>query len=232
MKKISRRQYKNKKRINNADVLSLKKYISILKSTATANFVETFEAHINLNLSLKNLNRCMSKTITFPHNIAKKNKIVVLTTNKYVNQAKRAEADLVVTENSIDELFCKTINFNVVISTPEMMPKLAKFGRLLGPKGLMPSLKAGTLINNSELVCGIKEFKKGKLEYKIDKGGTIHLVFGKYNSSEIQLIENLKFLHDTIKKNKPINFKGDYFKSIFICATMGPSIKLNLNILN
>lgn len=113
-----------------------------------------------------------------------------------------------------------------------MIPKLAKFGRLLGPKGLMPSLKAGTLTKNSELISTIKKFKKGKFEYKTDKTGNIHVGFGKSNFSDIQLYENLKFLYNSIKKNKPLGLKGNYFNSIFICTTMGPSIKLNLNIFN
>merc|ERR1712187_891281 len=123
-------------------------------------------------------------------------------------------------------------NFDILISTPDMIPKLAKFGRLLGPKGLMPSLKTGTLTKHSELISTIKKFKKGKFEYKADKTGNIHVGFGKSNFSDIHLSDNLNFLYNSIKKNKPSGLKGNYFNSIFICTTMGPSIKLDLNIFN
>lgn len=230
MKKLEIRQSKNKKKINSINISSLQKSISLLKETATAKFIETTEVHINLNLNLKNLNQRLPRTIIFPHTIGKKTKIAVLTTDKNINKAKEAGADLVGNENILNELVHKTINFDILISTSEMVPKLVKFGRLLGPKGLMPSLKLGTLIKDSELISSIQDFRKGKFEYKIDKTGNIHVSFGKINFSEIQLIDNLKFLYNSVKKNKPIGLKGNYFKSIYICTTMGPAIKLKLDL--
>ena len=108
-----------------------------------------------------------------------------------------------------------------------MMPKLAKLGRILGPKGLMPSPKSGTV--SSTLHETITEFKKGKFEYKADKTGIIHVNFGKSDFAENQLVENLQALYNSIEKNRPSGVKGKYFKSLFICTTMGPSIKLDLN---
>jgi len=230
MKKLSRRQHKNKLKIHNSHILSLQESISLLKETATAKFVETFELHVNLNL--KNFNQRLSETIILPHNIEKKKKIAVITINKQLDQAKKAGADIIGNEDIINKLISKPIKFDVLISIPEMITKLVKFGRLLGPKGLMPSFKSGTLIKSSELVSTIKQFKKGKFEYKVDKTGNIHIGFGKSNFSEMQLLDNLKFLYNSIKKNKPIGIKGNYFKSIHLCTTMGPSIKLNLNELN
>lgn len=223
---------KNKIKVNSVNILSLQKSISFLKQNATVPFIETIEAHINLNLNFKNLNTPLLKTITFPHKINNRNKIAVLATDKLIKQSKKIGADIIITEDTINKLYHKNIKFNVLISTVEMIPKLTKLGKLLGPKGLMPSLKSGTLIKKSELRSTVQEFKKGKFDYKIDKTGNIHLGFGKSNFSDTQLIDNLKFLYDSLKKNKPAGFKGTYLKTIHICTTMGPSIKLNLNLFN
>jgi large subunit ribosomal protein L1 len=193
MQKLLYHQYRKKTKVNNTNIFNLKKSISLLKKTATAKFTETVEAHINLNISLKNLNQHLSKSIIFPHKLDKKSIIVVLTTNKQIEEIKEAGADIVADEDFINKLSHSTINFDVLISTSEMIPKLVKFGRLLGPKGLMPSLKSGTLVKNSELVHTIQKFRKGKFEYKIDKTGNIHVGFGKSNFSENQLLDNLKF---------------------------------------
>ena len=232
MQKLLYHQYRNKTKVNNTNISNLKKSISLLKKTATAKFTETVEAHINLNISLKNLNQQLSKSIIFPHTLDKKNIIAVLTTNKQIKEIEEAGADIIGNEDFFTKLSHNVIKFDVLISTSEMIPRLLKFGRLLGPKGLMPSLKSGTLVKNTELVSTIQKFRKGKFEYKIDKKGNVHVGFGKLNFSENQLFDNLKFLYDSVKKNKPLGFKGNYFKYIYICTTMGPSIKLNLNIFN
>merc|ERR1712187_948966 len=109
----------------------------------------------------------------------------------------------------------KKIDFDILISTFDMIHKLTKFGRILGPKGLMPSSKSGTLIKNCELISTIQEFKKGKIEYKIDKTGNIHISFGKSNFSNNQLIDNFNFIYNSIKQNKPIGIKKNYFKNIY-----------------
>ena len=119
------------------------------------------------------------------------------------------------------------LDFDLLISTPEMMPKLAKIGRILGPKGLMPSPKSGTVTTN--LSSTLSDFKKGKFEYKSDKTGIVHVSFGKANFSERELLENLVSLYRSIEQNRPSGVKGKYFKSIYICSSMGPSIKIDLD---
>jgi large subunit ribosomal protein L1 len=119
------------------------------------------------------------------------------------------------------------LNFDILITTPQLMPKLAKLGRVLGPKGLMPSPKSGTV--TQDLKEAINEFKKGKLEYRADKTGIVHLSFGKADFSEQQLKENLFAVYTSIEKNKPSGVKGKYFKSFSICTTMSPGINLELN---
>jgi large subunit ribosomal protein L1 len=128
----------------------------------------------------------------------------------------------------LNKLIKEILNFDLLVTTPNMMPKLAKLGRVLGPKGLMPSPKSGTV--TTSLDSTLTEFKKGKFEYKADKTGIVHVSFGKSDFENNQLIENLKALYKSIEQNRPSGVKGKYFKSLFICTTMGSSIKLDLDI--
>jgi large subunit ribosomal protein L1 len=127
----------------------------------------------------------------------------------------------------IEQINQGKFNFDLLIATPNMMPKLAKLGRVLGPKGLMPSPKSGTVSNT--LTTTLTEFKKGKFEYKADKTGIVHVSFGKSDFTTTQLSENLKELYKSIEQNRPSGVKGKYFKSLFICTSMGPSLKLDLD---
>ena len=136
-------------------------------------------------------------------------------------------AILEIDDELIKEITNGNLNFDLLIATPNMMPKLAKLGRVLGPKGLMPSPKSGTVSNT--LKSTLTEFKKGKFEYKADKTGVVHINFGKSDFTNTQLIENLTALYNSIEKNRPSGVKGKYFKSLYICTTMGSSIQLDLN---
>jgi large subunit ribosomal protein L1 len=137
----------------------------------------------------------------------------------------KAGADIVGNDELIENITKGNIDFDLLIATPNMMPKLAKLGRVLGPKGLMPSPKSGTV--SSTLTTTLTDFKKGKFEYKTDKTGIVHVIIGKINFTEQQLIENLQSFYNSIEKNRPSGVKGKYFKSLSICCTMGPSIKLD-----
>lgn len=156
--------------------------------------------------------------------------MAVLTNETNFNEANNGEADIVGSQELIDSISQGIIDFDLLIATPDMMPKLAKLGRVLGPKGLMPSPKSGTVSTN--LTQTLSDFKKGKFEYKADKTGVVHVNFGKANFSKNQLIENLTSLYQSIEQNRPSGVKGKYFKSLFICTSMGPSIQLDLNAFN
>ena len=153
--------------------------------------------------------------------------IAVLTNEENFEEAKVAGASIVGSDELIENITKGNITFDLLIATPNMMPKLAKLGRVLGPKGLMPSPKSGTV--SSTLSTTLAEFKKGKFEYKADKTGVLHVGFGKCNFTETQLLENLQALYRSIEQNRPSGVKGKYFKSLSICTTMGPSIKLDLD---
>ena len=226
MQKLSRRQNENLKKIKNVIHSSLEEAINSLQETATAKFNESVELHANLNIDPKYADQQLRTTVTLPHGVGKSMCIAVLTNEANFNEAKKGGADIIGSQDLIDEISQGNINFDLLIATPDMMPKLAKLGRVLGPKGLMPSPKSGTV--STSLPETLSEFKKGKFEYKADKTGVVHVSFVKANFSKNQLIENLTSLYQSIEQNRPSGVKGKYFKSIFICTSMGPSIQLEL----
>lgn len=230
MQKLSRRQKENRQKVQTAIYSIIEDAIKVLKETATAKFNETVEVHINLNIDPKYADQQLRTTMTLPHGTGKTTRIAVLTNNNNFEEAKNAGADIVGNDDLILDISQGTINFNLLVATPEMMPKLAKLGRVLGPKGLMPSPKSGTVTTN--LTNTLFEFKKGKFEYKADKTGIVHISFGKSNFTKIQLIENLIATYKSIEQNRPSGVKGKYFKSLYICSSMGPSIQLDLGAFN
>jgi large subunit ribosomal protein L1 len=227
MRKISRRHKENQEKVKNIIFSNIEEAVNILKETATAKFVETVELHANLNIDPKYADQQLRTTVTLPHGVGKSIKIAVLTNENNISEAQTAGADIVGNDDLIEQISQGNIEFDLLIATPDMMPKLAKLGRVLGPKGLMPSPKAGTV--STTLTTTLEDFKKGKFEYKADKVGVVHVSFGKSNFTQTQLLENLTALYKSIEKNRPSGVKGKYFKNLFICTSMGPSIKLDVN---
>ena len=227
MRKLSRRQNENIKKTKNISYSNIEEAITVLKDTATTKFVESVELHANLNIDPKYADQQLRTTVTLPNGIGKEIRIAVLTNEENFSEAELAGASIVGNDDLIEKINQGNLQFDLLIATPNMMPKLAKLGRVLGPKGLMPSPKSGTV--SSTLGTTITEFKKGKFEYKADKTGIVHVSFGKSNFTENQLLENLKELYKSIEQNRPSGVKGKYFKSLFICTSMGPSLKLDLD---
>jgi large subunit ribosomal protein L1 len=227
MRKLSRRQSENIKKIKNSVYSDLDEALTVLKETATTKFVESVELHANLDIDPKYADQQLRTTVTLPNGIGKEIRIAVLTNEENFSEAESAGATIVGNDDLIEQINQGDIQFDLLIATPNMMPKLAKLGRVLGPKGLMPSPKSGTV--SSTLTATITEFKKGKFEYKADKTGIVHVSFGKSDFTTSQLVENLKELYKSIEQNRPSGVKGKYFKSLFICTSMGPSLKLDLD---
>ena len=226
MRKISRRHQENQTKTKNIVFSNLDEAIKILKETSTAKFDETVELHANLNIDPKYADQQLRTTVTLPNGVGKSIKIAVLTNENNISEAQAGGADIVGTDDLIEQISQGQIDFDLLIATPDMMPKLAKLGRVLGPKGLMPSPKSGTV--STTLTETLTDFKKGKFEYKADKTGVVHVSFGKSSFTEPQLIENLTSLYQSIEQNRPSGVKGIYFKKIFICTSMGPSIQLDV----
>jgi large subunit ribosomal protein L1 len=225
MKKESKRR-KQLKSLINQSFYSLEEGLQLIKQIGNAKFIESVEAHISLNIDPKYGNQQLRTSLVLPNGTGKSLRIAVLSNPESVSEMFQLGATIAGSDDLIETISSGKLDFDILITTPQLMPKLAKLGRILGPKGLMPSPKSGTVTTN--LAEAINEFKKGKLEYRADKTGIVHLSFGKNTFSLEQLKENLISVYNSIEKNKPSGVKGKYFKSFYLCTTMSPSLCLDL----
>lgn len=226
MKKLHKRTKINREKVKNI-LYQKQEAISLLKKTTNAKFIESIEVHIALTIDPKYSDQQLRSTLILPKGTGKTKRIAVLMPLESITSDYKSLADLVGSDDLIESISTGNLNFDVLLAMPEMMPKLAKVGRILGPKGLMPSPKAGTV--TTDIKQTLEEFKRGKIEYRADKTGIVHLIIGKSNFPDSDLLENLLAVYTSIENNRPPGVKGRYFKTLHICSTMGPSIQLDLS---
>ncbi len=202
--------------------------IELAKKTSTTKFDGTIEAHVNLGIDVKKSDQSVRSTLVFPHSSGKSKRVAAFVSSEKEKDAKEAGADLVGADELIDEI-AKTgkIDFDVAIATPDMMPKLAKVAKVLGPRGLMPNPKTETVGPNVKKM--VEELKKGKVAFKNDATGNIHQAIGKVSLDAPKLLENFNVLIEALKKNKPASAKGVFLKSVTLTSTMGPGIKVDVS---
>jgi large subunit ribosomal protein L1 len=227
-RKISRRLQELQKKVEDRAYQPLDA-LGLLKETATAKFPESAEAHIRLGIDPKYTDQQLRTTVILPKGTGQVVRVAVIARGEKVTEAENFGADIVGSEELIDEIQKGMMDFDVLIATPDMMPQVAKLGRLLGPRGLMPSPKGGTV--TFDLAQAIAEFKAGKLEFRADRTGIVHVMFGKVSFSPEDLLINLKALQETIDRNRPSGAKGRYWRTMYVSATMGPSIQVDINAL-
>jgi large subunit ribosomal protein L1 len=222
----SKRYLEAKKLVDKSKKYPPNEAIELAKKTATTKFVGSLEVHVRLGIDPKKTDQTVRSTLVLPHSTGKTKKIIAFVSADKEKDAKEAGADIVGGEELINEIIqSNKINFEVAVATPDMMPKLAKLAKILGPKGLMPNPKTETVGPNVKKM--VEELKKGKIAFKNDAAGIIHQAIGKTSLEANQLLENFNSLMDAIRKNKPASAKGAYFKKITVTTTMGPGVSVD-----
>ena len=214
------------KLIDRATLYDRDEAIALVKKSATAKFDETIEAHIRTGCDGRHADQQIRGAVVLPHGTGKKVRILVFAKDAKAEEAKAAGADYVGAEDLIPRIQNEGwLDFDVVVATPDMMGVVGRLGRVLGPKGLMPNPKAGTV--TMDVTKAINEIKAGKIEYRLDKTNIIHVPVGKASFTEEQLADNFQTLIDALMKAKPAAVKGQYLRSVTLTSTMGPGVKIN-----
>ncbi len=214
------------KSFDKQEIFEVDAAIAQVKKLATAKFDETIELHVKLGVDSRHADQQVRGAIVLPHGTGKTVKVLVIAKGDKLKEAEEAGADFFGEDDIIDKIQKENwFDFDVMIATPDMMGKVGRLGRVLGPKGLMPNPKSGTV--TMDVAKAVADTKAGKVEYRLDKTNIIHVIIGKASFSEEALKENMMVLLETVKKAKPAAAKGQYFRSVTLASTMSPGVKVN-----
>jgi len=228
MVKLTKRMAAIAAKVDKNKVYSLDEAIALVKETSGVKFDASVEIHAHLGIDPKKGDQLIRATVVLPHGIGKTKKVAVFCSSDKEKEANEAGADVVYTEEGIKKIKdTGKIDFEVAVTTPDMMPKLASIAKVLGPKGLMPSPKTETVGPNLKKM--VEELKKGKVTFKNDDTANVHQIVGKISFDDAKLKENLSAFLEALKKARPTTIKGSYIKNLVLCSTMGPSIRINEN---
>ena len=228
MKKRGKKYSEALAKVEKGKLYTKEEAMKLVKETAVSSFDSTVEVAVRLNLDTKKADQQLRGAIVLPHGTGKTKKVLVIARGENATKAKEAGADFVGDVDMLEKIEKENwFGFDVMIATPDMMPLLGKLGKVLGPKGLMPNPKTGTV--TVDVVKAIDEVKAGRVEYRTDSFGNVHSVIGKASFTEEQLVENLDAFISVLLKVKPATVKGDYMKNVSVTTTMGPGIKISLN---
>ncbi len=226
-KKLSKRKQTLLEKIDRNKEYSVEEAVKTVKDLKSAKFDETVEVAMNLNVDPRHADQMIRGSVVLPHGTGKTVRVAVFAKGDKVDEAKAAGADLVGSDELIEQIQNGKIDFDIVIATPDMMGVLGKVARILGPKGLMPNPKTGTV--TMDVAQAVKNAKGGQVNFRVDKKGNMHAGIGKASFSEEQLVENLKTFVEKINRAKPASAKGRYIKNAALSLTMSPSVKLDTN---
>lgn len=202
--------------------------IALVKETSYTKFDATVEVHLRLGVDPRQADEQVRDVVVLPHGLGKKIKVLVFAQGEAARAARDAGADTVADDDATQKRIQEGwLDFDVAIATPDMMGAVGRLGRVLGPRGLMPNPKAGTVVNEKDMARAIKEAKAGRVEFRLDKTGNVHVAIGKASFEANQLVENFTTLMDAIMKAKPAAAKGVYIRSLTLCATMGPAVRVD-----
>lgn len=229
MPKRGRKYQEAAAKVDGDRVYSREEAVKLIKETAYTNFDPTVEVHFRLGVDPRHADQQVREVVVLPHGLGKEVRVLVFAEGEDARLAEEAGADIVADDETIKKIQDGWVDFDVAIAVPSMMGKVGRLGRVLGPRGLMPNPRAGTVVQAEDLPALIEETKAGRVEFRVDRTSNLHVPIGKASFTEEQLLDNLRYLVDAVGRARPAAAKGTYIRKVVMANTMGPPIKVDVS---